>query len=76
VRWSGVSRSVRESVFHRDRYAKPRRGRHGPVYETQKLFVYLSVDHVVPRSKGGTHDASNLQTLCTECNGRKSDQIQ
>ena len=31
----------------------------------------LTVDHVVPVSKGGTDDLDNLQTLCGTCNSRK-----
>lgn len=31
-----------------------------------------SLDHVIPRSKGGTHDASNLKTACRSCNSRKA----
>lgn len=34
--------------------------------------VLLEVDHIVPRSKGGTDDVSNLQTLCKKCNVGKS----
>lgn len=32
---------------------------------------HLTVDHIVPRSKGGTHHLDNLQTLCRSCNSRK-----
>lgn len=32
---------------------------------------HLTVDHVVPVSKGGTDDRANLQTLCRSCNSRK-----
>jgi 5-methylcytosine-specific restriction endonuclease McrA len=32
----------------------------------------IEVDHVVPRSKGGTNEISNLQALCDECNRGKS----
>lgn len=31
----------------------------------------LSLDHILPLSKGGNSDSSNLQVLCTECNRKK-----
>lgn len=38
----------------------------------QKHGVVLHVDHKIPRSKGGTNEKSNLQTLCMKCNIGKS----
>ena len=34
--------------------------------------VTLEVDHIVPRSKGGSDEMDNLQTLCKKCNIGKS----
>ena len=31
----------------------------------------LTVDHVIPRSRGGTHGWENLVTACTRCNQQK-----
>ena len=30
------------------------------------------VDHIVPLTRGGTNDESNLQTLCVSCHSRKT----
>lgn len=32
----------------------------------------LEVDHVVPLSRGGTHDPGNLRVLCGTCHRRKT----
>ena len=36
-------------------------------------FKMFEVDHVVPRSRGGTDHKSNLQLLCSSCNRIKGD---
>lgn len=38
--------------------------------------VGAQVDHIIPVSKGGISEPRNLQTLCSVCNGRKSNRIE
>ncbi len=35
----------------------------------------LTVDHLIPISKGGTDEASNMVACCTQCNSSKRDRM-
>ena len=41
--------------------------------KTEFPFRVFEVDHVIPRSRGGSDHISNLQLLCTHCNKTKGD---
>lgn len=57
-----IWRMIRDRVFARDDYTCKYCGARG---------VRLECDHIVPVSRGGTHDDANLNTACFECNRAK-----
>jgi 5-methylcytosine-specific restriction endonuclease McrA len=56
-------RLSRKEIFHRDRYVCQYCGKH---------THDLTLDHVVPRHLGGSHDWENLVSACKVCNHRKA----
>ena len=56
-----VSADIRQQIFSRD----------GNTCLLCKTKDNLEIDHILPVSKGGTGDKSNLQTLCRSCNRTK-----
>lgn len=70
-----------------ERHPVVRRGEREPIPEGTRLGVkmrdgfacvwctstyQLELDHIVPWSAGGTDDATNLRTLCSDCNQHRS----
>lgn len=77
---AGIPGALRRRVFREEGYrcAKCRivgferrfpRGGYGNY--TDIPGVFLSIDHIVARAKGGNNDRSNLRVLCTTCNTEK-----
>lgn len=61
-------------------YVMPKKLRQQVWDRDNKICVYckgssgdtrIGVDHVVPKSRGGSHDISNLVTCCNQCNSKK-----
>jgi len=51
-------------------------GIHYDLYHwTKDKKVLMTVDHIIPKSLGGTRDISNLQPMCSKCNNKKADAI-
>jgi hypothetical protein len=61
-----LSKKIRFEVFKRDGFHCAYCGQSPPA-------VVLEVDHIEPRSKGGTDDINNLITACFDCNRGKRD---
>ena len=65
-----IPRGLRKEVFKRDNYTCKECG------AKKSEGATLHIDHIIPISKGGTDELSNLQTLCSDCNLNKSNIIQ
>lgn len=63
-----ITLGMRFQILERDSYTCRFCGKRAP--ETE-----LEVDHVMPRSKGGSDDTSNLVTACRDCNRGKGDRV-
>lgn len=59
--------AIRQKILLRDAYTCQECGR------VCSRKQEATVDHIVPKSKGGTDEPSNLQCLCLPCNSRKGD---
>lgn len=70
---SGPSQNTREWVHRRDDWLCRYCGKE--VRRTaRRLFVFrATLDHVIPRSRGGSNDRENLVTCCQPCNDLKAD---
>jgi len=58
----------RRNIFERDRFSCQ-------YCDRTPVRSELSIDHVVPRSRGGSTTWSNVVLACTECNARKRDRL-
>lgn len=61
-----LTKDLRKKIIIRDNYTCQICGKYMPDE------VGLHVDHIIPVSKGGKTISSNLQVLCSKCNGKKS----
>lgn len=63
-RYKSVKRDMKERVLYRDNYICHYCGYFGD-----------TVDHLIPQSKGGINDESNLVCSCEDCNQKKANVI-
>lgn len=62
---SGARKVSRRAVLARDNHACQYCGSRS----------HLTIDHVIPRSRGGTTNWDNIVTSCAPCNARKGDRL-
>ncbi|HIV17188.1 MAG TPA: HNH endonuclease [Candidatus Alectryocaccobium stercorigallinarum] len=60
---------LKKKIMIRDNYTCQKCGKYMPDE------VGLHIDHIIPISKGGKSVPSNLQVLCSKCNGKKSNKM-
>jgi len=77
VRYVHVPRRFRRQVtntflFARDGYACVYCGRHRSELRGRQ---FLTRDHLIPTSRGGTNTWDNVVTACSRCNNRKGDRL-
>ena len=65
VKRNHISGNMRQNVLMRDNYTCQICG------ATVKDGAKLEIDHIIPKSKGGSDDENNLQVLCRQCNREK-----
>lgn len=65
-----MTNSLRYDVMHRDNFKCQLCG------ASASDGVKLHIDHIIPVSKGGKTEMSNLRTLCDRCNFGKRDKIE
>lgn len=66
-----MTKKLREHIKERDNYTCCNCG--NSTHAEPNLL--LEIDHIIPVSKGGRTEESNLQTLCWKCNRAKSNKI-
>lgn len=66
-----ITSSIRWKVWKRDNFTCNNYGKNPNCTRN----TGLTVDHIIPASKGGSNDLENLQTLCKRCNSLKKDKV-
>ena len=72
-----VSCRIEGSIFLKQKHNDDIRRWHLNLYakESNGNLILMTRDHIIPISRGGKDILSNLQTMCQDCNGIKSNRL-
>ena len=69
-----INTNHRKTLYKKYNGICPECGKKMSLNNPRAINTYMTIDHIVPKSLGGTNNIGNLRPLCRECNRkRKSD---
>ena len=71
-----ISKNVRATLYKRCKGKCPECGRNMSLTNPRAVNSYMTVDHIVPKSMGGTNNIGSLRPLCRECNIRRGSNVE
>lgn len=69
----GIPKPYRRVVYERDSYTCAYCGEQSSKEIELSKSAKLSIDHIIPATRGGRSSIENLLTCCKDCNGEKND---
>ena len=68
-----VNCGKRGAFFAKERFGEDRPHLNLYGFDRRGNHILFTRDHIKPKSKGGSNHLYNAQTMCLDCNGKKSD---
>ena len=76
LRGKWISDAGRAAIYARDEYTCQLCGKKCIQDENRVHADHITIDHIVPYSKGGAHTADNLRVACRSCNVKRGNRTE